>query len=92
MTTDELTPYIGLPCTLRLRCRSCGGVHVLHATPARGRYAGQLLLCGHTFHIEDIEQVWRQAEPPRRKRNVAAWLMQLHVFGKNDRAPSAGPA
>ncbi len=90
MTTDELAPYMGLPCHVRLRCRGCRGTHILQATPMWGRYAGQLLLHGYVFNSEDVERVWQQAKPPRRKRDVGVWLRRVPCFATHSRARTTG--
>jgi hypothetical protein len=53
----------------------------LYATPARGKYAGEVLLQGHRFNSEDIEQVWQRTEPPSRRLNITAWLEQIYCIG-----------
>jgi hypothetical protein len=85
MTADELQPYLGLACSIRLACRSCAGTHVLHGTLQRGRYVDELLLEGQAFCIEDIEQVWQHIKPPRRKRGVRLWLRRAFTLGKRPR-------
>ncbi len=86
MTAEELHPYLGCACTVRLHCRSCGGTHVLEDVPALGRYAGEVLLSGNTFHIEDIEQVWRHIEPPRPKPRLGLWALRALLRGSYRRA------
>lgn len=67
MTVDELAPYLGIPCFIRLRCRGCGGAHVLTGTPRLGKHLNEFVLKGYTFSVEDIEQIWRHPSPPRRR-------------------------
>jgi hypothetical protein len=66
MTPDELTPYLGRRCNLRLRCRGCGSRHVLQGTPRAGKHIGDFVLDGYIFDVDDVEQVWRQDSPPLR--------------------------
>ncbi len=91
MTAEELCPYLGSMCMVRFGCRSCGGAHVLQGAPALGRYAGEVLLRGHTFNIENIEQVWRPTEPPRRRQDVGLRLLCAVLRGKRRGATSSLP-
>jgi hypothetical protein len=65
MTVDDLSPYLGRICSIRLRCRGCGGAHVLSGRPGTARHPGDFMLKGYTFPVEDIEQIWRDEPPPR---------------------------
>jgi len=66
MTIDDLAPYLGRRCSIRLRCRGCRAAHVLNGTPRPGRYLGDFMLKGYAFPVEDIEQIWQHETPPRR--------------------------
>ncbi len=90
MTIDDLYPYLGCPCAVRLRCHSCGGTHVLEATPSMGHYAGDCILNGYTFWVEQIEQVWRRTEPPQRKQHIGGWLVGTLRRGRGAAMTSLG--
>jgi hypothetical protein len=72
MTYDEVEPFLGTRCQLRMRCRACRGGHVLSGHVRRGRHAGEVVLKGYTFDIEDIEVIWlpRPPDRPQRRRSV----------------------
>jgi hypothetical protein len=88
MTVEELNPYFGIRCHVRLRCRGCGGAHVLNGTPRRSRYVGDFTLKGHTFNVEDVEQAWPQADPPRRRGGARLWLGGTLLRGAGGHAAS----
>jgi len=81
MTIEELTPYFGTRCQMRLRCRGCGGRHTFTGTPRRSAYIGDFVLKGYTFSVEDVEQVWRPADPPRGRRLIPAILLPRLAHG-----------
>lgn len=83
MTIEELAPYFGTRCQLRLRCRGCGGRHTFSGTPRRSAYIGDFVLKGYTFSVEDVEQVWRPAGPPRGKRRVQRILLPRLIPGSS---------
>jgi hypothetical protein len=89
MTVDELTPYLGRRCNLRLRCRGCGGTHVLCGTPRAGKHVGDFVLNRYTFDVEDVEQVWRQSPPLRRAGRVRLLLIRS-IAPHSRRAPGDG--
>jgi hypothetical protein len=89
MTVDELTPYLGTPCNLRLRCRGCGGAHVLCGTPRAGKHVGDFVLRGYIFNVEDVEQVWRHDSPPLRGAGSIRSLLARSFAPHSSRARGA---
>jgi len=89
MTVEELSPYVGMACLVRFRCRRCGGAHLLPGIPQFGRYAGDVVLRGHTFTVEDIEQVWRDTQPPRRRQGLGLWLRSVLPRGQRRRTAAS---
>jgi hypothetical protein len=88
VTIDDLVPYLGLPCSIRLRCRGCGAAHVHSGRPRQGRHLGDFMLKGYTFSIEDIEQIWRH-QPPRRPRLFLSRLHSVSSFWRDRRSRQA---
>lgn len=76
MTTKDLEAYLGGPCQVRLHCRACGSFHVLDTELEHGPNVGEVLLAGHRYSVEDIDDV-RVAESPR-LWTVANALTPLH--------------
>ena len=69
MSVDELRPYFGVRCYVRLRCRACLIGHGIMGRLEEGRHVGDVAIEGHTFSLEDIEGVsLMSGGPPRRIR------------------------
>lgn len=67
MSVDDLRPYFGKRCIVRLRCRACRSGHAITGRLEAGRHVGDVSLQGHTFSLEDIEAVSpSHGGPPRR--------------------------
>jgi hypothetical protein len=80
MTIEELRPYLGSRCHLAVRCRACRARHVLIGTPELARYLGDITLLGQSFSVEDIEQAWKLAGPPPRRRLLASLSALVRTF------------
>jgi hypothetical protein len=67
MTYDEVRPFMGARCHVRMRCVACRDAHDLVGTVEPARLSGEVVVSGHTFSVENIESISLQA-PPRRGR------------------------
>jgi hypothetical protein len=63
MKPSELRPFLGEACRIRLQCRACGGHHNVNGELAAGPNQGEVLVKGHRYSVEDIDEI--QAREPR---------------------------
>ncbi len=86
MQYEEVEPFLGSRCHLRLRCRACKSGHVLAGRIHRGKNVGEVVLKGYTFDVEDIDGIWtrtppgnpgRRLPPPRPRLSVRSLLAGL---------------
>jgi hypothetical protein len=70
MTYEEVRPFLGESCRVRMRCIACRDTHELLGQVQPAKFSGEVSLSGHTFSVEDIEAIWlqRPPTPPRRRR------------------------
>jgi hypothetical protein len=67
MTYEEVRPFMGSACHVRMRCVACRDAHDLVGTLEPARLSGEVVVGGHTFSVENIEAISLQ-RPPRRSR------------------------
>ena len=60
MTRANIPPRLGPDFSVRLRCRACRASHVLSGPIEAGRHAGDVIVNGYRFDVEDIEVIWRR--------------------------------
>jgi hypothetical protein len=89
MSYNEVRPFLGEACHVRMRCIACRDSHVLSGVVQPGKLYGEVALGGHTFSVEDIEQIWRRTpSTPRRRRRwwpaLSAPLPLLHGAGRGN--------
>lgn len=72
MQYEEVEPFLGSRCHLRLRCRACKSGHVLSGRIHRGRNVGEVVLKGYTFDVEDIDGIWTRTPPGKPGRRIPA--------------------
>jgi hypothetical protein len=71
MTYEEVRPYMGSRCHVRMRCIACSDAHDLVGTVEPARLSGEVVVRGHTFSVENIESISLQSPPGRsRPRRV----------------------
>lgn len=68
MLMEELHPYLGKTCHLRLQCPACRRSHWLQGRLGQGRHHGDIEVEGQTFGAENVEAVWSASAPPPGRR------------------------
>ena len=71
MTYEEVRPFLGEACHIRMRCVACRATHDLIGQVQPAKLGGEVVVRGYTFSVENIESIWRRRPPTRPRRR---WL------------------